>query len=427
MAETASLPCSACGKSRSMKTTAKGEPRLPRGWKRLGPQTLCDKCWTARYVLRSILLPVASPVDRTWEEFRGALTRCWEQSTALFNWAVTELAKADVVRQPGDTQLARMPRVYLYPRARQCFPDLEPNTLASILHTVESLYRRSRLDVVWRNQASLPRFRYPVPFPVNAQCWRPSFGDNGEPLLSIRLAGERWTLRLRGGPQYRYPLALFTDLVNGEALQAEAAVYRQRASTGDHRPAVEEREPAGGRRVRYRTIAKLVVWSPRKAGQQERKGQMEVQTSARHFWVAVIPGQEPWVLNADHVRRWQVQHSKFLHRLSQDGKYEKQWPARNRRHMEDARQVRCDLHRRRMHTFCHQATAMLANYAARRRVAEVVYDDRDQSFTAEFPWSELRRLLSVKLDEKGIRLRVVEGPTLPEGATDEGDEGDGSA
>jgi hypothetical protein len=71
----------------------------------------CPDCWGKRFRLRAVILPVAAPLGSDWPTLRTALAGCWHQSTALANWAVTELAKADVVRMPGDEHMPAMPRL----------------------------------------------------------------------------------------------------------------------------------------------------------------------------------------------------------------------------------------------------------------------------------------------------------------------------
>ena len=50
---------------------------------------------------------------------------------------------------------------------------------------------------------------------------------------------------------------------------------------------------------------------------------------------------------------------------------------------------------------------MLAAFAERRQVAEVIYDDKNTSYFSEFPYFKLRQLLEQKLEDLGIRLRSV--------------------
>lgn len=402
-----SLSCCECGTLHEAKPTVNDNPRLPRGWKKHDGHVYCAGCWSNRYALRSVVIPVASPVSCDWETFKAALATCWDQSTGLANWAVTELAKADVTRMPGDSCLPSMPPVYLYPRARALFPLLPSKTLNAVLNNVQKRYCKSRLGVIWRSDTSLQRYRYPVPYPVPSQAWKARYGDGNVPLIEMRLGNEPFTLRLRGGYPNRRQLQTFAKIVSGQAVKSELAIYRQRASLGDHRSVIEAREPGGGARVCYSVLAKLTCWVPRTVSHTEREGALEVRTASDSFLIANASGHQPWILNADHVRRWVASYRKRLHRLSEDTKYEKRWPKRARRQMADFRAALVERQRRRVDTFCHQAAAMLAGYAERIRVARMEYDDTDRSFVDEFPWYRFQQLLEAKLAARGIEFLLV--------------------
>ena len=85
------IACAGCSISRAVKPTPKGEPRTPTGWKKLGDATYCPLCWRKQYILRAITMPVASPLDCTWDELRKALRTMWAQATAASNWMMTEM------------------------------------------------------------------------------------------------------------------------------------------------------------------------------------------------------------------------------------------------------------------------------------------------------------------------------------------------
>lgn len=404
-----SLPCTCneCGEQRTTKPTAKGAARLPKGWKRHNDCVYCPACWKKRYILRAVTIPVAGPVGRDWPELREALTRCWAQSTSLANWAVTELAKADVVRSPNDQQMPAMPYLYLYPQARRWCPSMPPTSVVALLHAVEQRYRKVRLSVIWRAEANLPRYRYPMPFPVHNQGWKARLGAENSPLIDLRLGESDFTLRLRSGHQYRRQLAAFGKIVSGDAIQGELSLYRQRANSGDHRPGMVDREPGGGQQICYRILAKMTVWLPRTDNERKRRGTLIVRTASDAFLIAVFGQGEPWILNVDHVRRWITQYRRMVDRIQQDTKYEKRWPKRMRRQMADYLASSKDRHHRRMTTFCHQAVAMLTGYAERQKAMELQYDDTDRSYFPEFPWFDFRQMLANKLDERGVRFVVV--------------------
>ncbi len=398
--------CSICRIERNTKTS-----RLPRGWKRQGKKPCCDKCWRERYILRAITFPVVGPVGGKWHELRESLSIAWSQSTALSNWLLTEMYSRDVRREPGMEKLPPMRDIYLYPEARQRFSELPPAAVTSIIHSVRGRYRAARFKLIWTTQESLANYRYPTPYPVPASAWKPLFGANNVPMVNVRIGRDRWTLQLRGGPHFRRQLCAFRKLVAGAAVTTELALYRQRASRGDHRAYVEDRAAGGAQRVQYRTMCKIVAWLPRQEQSNEKKGVLIVRTANDCFWRAVVEGRDDtWVLNADHVHRWQHAHQRKRSRLTHDIA-----STHNQRAIGEHRLKVAEKHRRRMQSFCHEATAQLAKYAERQRVAHVSYDDSEKSYFSEFPWHLVRTLLQDKLDERGIELvDAASAPASPE-------------
>ena len=350
-------------------------------------------------------------MDREWHELRETLSTVWSQSTALSNWLLTEMYSRDARREPGMEKLPPMTDIYLYPEARQRFPELPPAAITSITHCVRGRYRAARFKLIWTAEVSLANYRYPTPYPVPPAAWKPLFGEQNVPLVNVKIGGERWTLQLRGGPHFRRQLSAFKKLVEGEAVKTELALYRQRASRGDHRTGIEDRAPGGGQRVQYRTMCKIVAWQPRQEQTREKKGTLIVGTSKDCFWQAFVDGRDqPWVLNADHVRRWQHAYERRRARLSEDIS-----STRNRLAILEHRSRSAEKHRRRIDSFCHEATAQLAKFAERQRVAEVSYDDSDKGYFSEFPWHLVRTLLQDKLNERGIELvDAVSAPASPE-------------
>src|ERR1035441_6419496 len=98
-------------------------PPAPRATFRLelGDATYCPQCWRKKYILRAITMPVASPLDCSWEELRKALRTMWAQTTAASNWIMTELYARDM-RRGSEEKMPPMARVCLYPQARARFP-----------------------------------------------------------------------------------------------------------------------------------------------------------------------------------------------------------------------------------------------------------------------------------------------------------------
>lgn len=389
--ETIPIRCDRCGRERETKPTAKGEPRLPGGWKRHMGAIWCDACWRASFVLRAITLPIAKPLGADWKELRAALKECWGSATQLANWAVTELAKADAVRTPDMDKLPPMPRVYLYPGAREILPEMDTGSVVSLLQAVEKRYRAARYDVVWRRAASLPTFRYPIPYPVHNQRWSVREDEGKGLILTAPLGGRRWDLILKTGGRWRQRAAV-RRLIAGEAVAGELAIYER----GSH------------------VMAKMVMWLPvERPDQRELSGTLYVRTSEDAVWTYHVEDEEPRYLYADQVRRWLAAYKRRSERAAHDLKREKRQPVHvRRRYLQDIEPMRRK-HRARMDSWTHEATAMLLGYAVRRRVACVVYDDSVTSY-ADLPWHRLRELLSYKLDAYGIQFVHASGEAVKE-------------
>ena len=412
MPKTVHIVCTVCETARNTRETVRGKSRLPNGWKRSTDDIYCTTCWRERFVLRAIVLPVHKPVELDWNHLKGALRKCWKESTALANWAVNTFAKADVVRTSQMERLPPMSRVNLYQDARGQFPQLNCQSVNAILRYAEKNYRRLRYKVVWLNEASLPVYRYPAPFPVCNQAWKASFDSDGEPLISVPLMNDRVMLMLRDGRGYRRQLAAFKQIVEGHAVKGELSLYRQKASTGDHRPGFTDRESSRRERVPFRAMAKLIAWLPRDVTRNSGlRGTLTARACANSFLEVEGTGlSRPWTLNADHVRRWFAEQRRRQQRLQIDQKAGIE--SRNRNRLLDKRLSFAEKHKRRVDTWCHQAIAMLAQLAERLRVAEIHFDVGDRRYIADFPWSRFERYLTAKLDER--RIKLVSVSSLPE-------------
>jgi hypothetical protein len=381
-----------------------------------------------------VTFPVAAPLDRNWTALRADLQQCWARSTSLANWAIRELAKHDVVRQPGQEKIPPMPPCYLYGLAAQSYPAWSEwagsyAAAQSLLRAVEQKYRKERLATVWRSERSLSSYRYPVPYPIHNAVWKARYeeieGDDGQvmrvPVVDVKLASHDWTLRLRSGRERWRQLAAFAQLVSGEAVQGELALYRVRASQGAHRSAGHERAPGGGADFRTRLIVKLVAWLPREQrnGAKPKHGTLEVRTGTHALLVAVHAKREqPWVLKQHQVRRWVRQHQRRLLELNEDAKSQ-------RRRLKDRWQQTQDYldkithrHRCRLKTFCDTASAWLVNFAERLGVAELRYDDSERGY-CDLPWSELRQLIARKCDDKRIGFVAANAEAVESAGADD--------
>jgi hypothetical protein len=368
--------CAGCGKTQQAK-------RLPKRWKRRDNATVyCRDCWRARYILRALTLPVAEPLSGNWRELRDDLAAMWIETTHCANWMMTELYARDV-RRGREEKMPPMRHVYLYPEARQLFPALTPQSVASLEQAVTRKYVARRYEVVWTHAASLASLRYPQPFPVHNQSWSLAIDEQRRPILSARIGAKRWEMRLQGGIRYRRQLAGLQKIVAGAAIPGEAAFYKHPDGT---------------------ILAKLVVWLPRPATTEGREGMLAVYTRPDQLLVAVDTKDERvWAYNADHLRRWIAQYERIRQRLAEDQKAE-QRPVPSFAGRREAMTLK---QRRRMDSAIQQIAAQLAKFAQRRRFAVVRYNDADKSYLEKFPWFVLRERIAGKLDEYHIAFEHV--------------------
>jgi hypothetical protein len=385
-----SITCDGCGKTRRTTLTAHHQPRTPQGWHKRQEALYCEQCWDERYLLRAVSMPIAEPVGCSWEELRKDVKALWAQTTRASNWIMTQLFIRDVQRGKDDAKMPPMARVYLYPELRQRFPGLAPQTVASLEQACQKKYRSVRYGVVWTAAEALPTFRYPTPVPIHNQSWSARIVED-KPIVRLRLApsgAESATreVRLKSGPEFRRQYAQFRLIARGEAIPGEAAVYQR------------------GKRL----MLKMVAWLPREEPQALRvaTGVLRVSTGKDSLLVAVNAKDERlWKYHADHLRRWSSEHRRVLQRWSDDQKYEQRpVPAFAAR-----RAAAAAKYRDRMHSATHEIAAELAAYAARRRFAQVRYDDTERGFCEGFPWYRLRALIEEKLSAQGIGF-VASGP-----------------
>lgn len=365
----------------------------------------CGECWHARYILRAVTLPVAGPLDGEWSDLRASLKLVFQGTTRLSNWAVTELAKADVVRTPAMKKLPKPPeKLYLYPEARKLVPELDSGSLVAILHAVEGRWRKRRYNVIWLGSESLPNYRHDrAVYPVRSQDWRAVAGDDGQALVSLRLGGRRWVLRLRGGHEFRRQLAAHRALVDGIAVGAELALYEQRSGTNDHRPGIGGRD-AGGQRYSARLMCKLVAWLPRQP-QAKGEGVLFVARVEDALLVALDAKQNRlWTVHADQVSRWCAERRRRRQSLADDRKLETR---RGRSAILSRSEVESQKYARRMKSAIQQYAAQVVKYAQRRRFAAVHLILGDRTGFPEFPWAALRDRIACKCDELGITFQEV--------------------
>lgn len=407
------IVCQRCGAERVCKCRADGGGRLPIGWQEHDGNIWCRDCWASEYVARMIVIPIAGPVDKDWESLRAALRICWANSTHLANWALDDLYLNDVRRGPeSDVKMPPLAARYQYPAAREVVPEMDPQSVVQLLHWVRRQYSAQRYNVIWTGEATLRTERYPVPYPIHNQSWSLKMTLDGDMLVSLRLAGERRVLRLRSGNRYRRQRVMLAQITDGTAKAGTLSIYRKREQGEDHRPEVVERENGGRRKVSYRTMLGIAVYLPRRAA-EENANVLHVRTGGkdadgeRPLLTYHVGKEAPQYWYANHALRLCCGLFRRQRALAHDSKAERRRPRRRMAGIRDAQQLLATKYRRALDAVTHEASALIAKYAGRRKCQKVVYDDTDHAFDLDFPWYTLAERMKYKLGELGIEFEPV--------------------
>jgi hypothetical protein len=345
-------------------------------------------------------------MGENWAVFREALKNGWTEATAAANWMMTELYARDV-RRNGDERMPRMARVYLYPEARLRFPRLASQTVVSIENHVQAAYRSVRYELLWTCIASLPTHRYPLPLPVHNQSWEASMVEE-RPVVRVRIGDRWWSLRLKGGPRFKLQTQAYQQIVSGEAVRGELALYRKRAHNGKL-----VARPNGYQKVKYTVICKMVAWFPRSQSSRANPTAdcLKVSTAGNMLLVALNARDERvWRYHGDHLRRWVAEHRNRLGRFADDQKAE-HWPAPS---FADRRTTATVKYRNRMSSAIREIAAQLVGYAARRGFFVLEYDDSITGFSPEFPYAALREQISSKCEAAGLKFDHANASPRPE-------------
>jgi hypothetical protein len=418
--------CARCGKAQDSR-------RLPRGWKVIAGEVVCDACLKDGWCVRSVTLPVARVLGRQdagptsrpepVEGFLRHFLPAWRMATDLANWAMQEIVRRDVRRTPDMETLPaysarsmwgtfprRLKRVgapveqvgTLYDYWNRNAPsefrrawDGAAGSASAVLKQVEDTWKHhsrfGRWAVLWKGEARPMVHRFPCAFPVRKQDWRGWWQDRPggrAAAVSVTLPGGRYLLELDRSPELRGQLADFARLLSGEA------------TPGDLKLVPVER---GGRLVGAKVT--LTGRFPR-AARGEGPAAV-IRTAPDALLVVEVEGRPPWVLYCDHLKRVVGQYETWLERSRVDLKHEKRWPAAKRRRWVRRREPAVARHRGRIDSENKQAARAAANYVLRQGCSAAVYNDSERSYLPSWPWAALRERIRCILAEGGVSFQTV--------------------
>ena len=186
------------------------EDKLPRQWKRFGPQVLCAKCKKQSLANVVISMPIVGLVGLSWDEFYDYFRAASKEVRSASNIAMREYAKSDGGVGADGKLVKWSPQSQVYGVCTAAAPGLDTNSLASLLNRLSGTYSRRRFDMHVTGVMSLPHFAKLQPVPLKGGSWKASLDDEGRPIVSLRLGStkaderrdERFSVRLACGGEF---------------------------------------------------------------------------------------------------------------------------------------------------------------------------------------------------------------------------------
>lgn len=413
--------CSFCASAREVKACKDGRYILPKKWKLHLNKTLCSGCMQREYVPMTFTFYVASVVsmdpppdpdpkpaagdNEAALRWKAAWKIMWEalrESALAHNWVIQRLMELDPVRKSVTAKCTKFVKPDLYKEARLVFPDMLSYTTASIVTYVTQKYKEVRYAARYAFTENVPTFKIPQPLPIPEQNWNARYLSETEKVMLVELSvrGTRFVFRLQGGNDARWQKAAFAHVMNGTAIPRALKVLRRRARKSSHRKVKTENRSNLSAQRQWRLAVDLSVWFPKKE-RVEGGPELVVSTDPDSFLVfSPKPEDGMQRLNADHVRRWVREHDKRLQRLSDDAKVERR--SGSDFNFEERRKAECARHNHRIESFIDQAVAMVCQYARRKRVSSLRWEDAGPGHRMfcradhQFPWFKFKQRLLQK-------------------------------
>lgn len=416
--------CSQCGAARQVKPTSTGIPRTPKGWKNKATGVVCSDCQKHAFRIRAVDFTIAGILDGgTWAEFLQACKASWSQAAAYKNTVMSMLWVRDYRRKTGDVKLPAMPPigtggVYRMVNESGQHAEIDSGTRASLARSTEAIYQSQRYELLWTMERSLSNFRYPQPYPIRKQETRIELGPDNEMLLSLRLGGRWWQIRLRGGNRMRSRTDDFRLLASGQATLDDVELIRTMESASNGGKTGTDHNPETGRKETIGVRVKIVGWFPRTPS-TAGTGVLHVRTAADAFVIATHNDglHDPWILHGQNITRAIARHRRWLVAQSDDRKFERRRPKRARSRYNAGTQARAFRHCEVAKSWLHESTRQVANLAIRQRVGIVKFE-RQVTNVESFPWHQWQAMLGEKLVSAGIVFvsdkEVASGPVPQE-------------
>jgi hypothetical protein len=367
---------------------------------------------------KAVTFPVRAPdgdKDQRAAWYRDLKLRLrdhWNRSTALANWAVHTLFRADQTYVRGDQWPDRVAFLkagerpkkptggvvylpYLFGflneacPAATAYPDRPAWRGAKgqaniILRGVQSYYKRVRGKILRDGDASWAHFRWPYPFPLDADQWHPEVAAGDRPRVRLSLPGGELTLALKDGKEMRRQMQRFRQLLAG-AKKGEAQLLRDRKG---------------------RVQLKLVGWFPVEPAPPAGENQLLLRTAPDRMLIAErligTNKYRAWVTYRRDLREKIARHARIRKEMADDNKRPVRGCRKTRLRRKANLEDKCDRVNDAIKHAIGQVVNQVVDYCVRQKVGLVIYADLCRSFFKTFPWATLRDRLSAALAAAGI-------------------------
>ena len=205
--------------------------------------------------------------------------------------------------------------------------------------------------------------------------------------LCLRIAGQRFTIRLQGGRRFRRQIGCLEQALAGNGRVGELKIQER------------------GKEV----MVGFSLLLPREPSER-RETVLRVFTCKESLWkVFVGDREESWDLHEDSIRQAIAAHRKRLRRMMEDLKMERRRPRRHSVAFDQRRQEMSEHYRNRLHDHAHKASALLEGLAVRTNACRIEYNDTELIFGGDYPAFKLRNLVAEKVGRRGIEFVHVNG------------------
>lgn len=347
-------------------------------------------------VTRTLTVPIIKPLQgRTWDELGDAIRARWQESTEAANVVISELYAADMRAKETVGELPDMTKINTYQKIVALVPDMPSGSASAIDRIVRRKYTSKNSKghrVRWAaitGTASLPSFRYPMPYPIRAQDWKIAEID-GDIVVDLPLGRitkgklDRFICVLPStGRKWARPGRILRQIVAGEINARDIKIVEMRGD-GKNKPGV-------------------AIAYDMPVVEKDRSGSLNVRTDGESLVIANVEGDDRiWKYHNDRLPSLIAAHRRRLARWSDDRKFEDR---STRQSVTKHSRKRVDKQSDIVGDALHQASARIVGFADRRNVAEIIYDDTDQSWCESLPYHRLKTLIKEKAEQKGIVLR----------------------